>query len=697
LPAFDWREATPGQVEQLLRRLDEAGSNVPAWLAKGLLVAGHRLPSGALTNCSPELNALAALNEIEKGGVPEGLSRQIVDISVFGEMESGVASAVTRRLVALGETSLACRVALSQFHASPEAMRSVQQQCAVEIKALPLLRLRLSGTSTTHDLAAALKPAFAAAGWRVEISEADFATIIPELLEPHQAADALVLLLDSSLIAGVGLRSSVSEARRLADERIEALTGAIEAFCRNASKPLLVNTIPAAFVPGAGHIDRHHATGEACLVAEVNRRLGEIAARLPSLLLVDADVALARVAPAERSDPKLWFYGRQAYNELALRALAHGFSRVWHTKARGAAKVLALDFDNTLWGGVFGDDGIERLECGDDFPGNAFKALQQECLRLKGQGMLLVGLSKNNPDAIEVFSNHPGMALKADDFVATAINWEPKPDNIRRLAAELNLGLDSFVFLDDSSQEREAMRRMCPSVSVPEMPADPARRPLWLRSLACTWPLRLTDEDARRSEMYVAERKGREFKESVRDYEQYLIGLQQKLTIEPVTSGTLVRAAQLHQRTNQFNLTNRRFSESEINAFMTEESRALGLVGQVCDRFGDLGIVLAACVSLEEATARIESFVMSCRVIGRQIEAAFLEALTAHLAGKGVKRIVGSYRPTTKNGIVRDLYPSMGFTPSGEEDGAEFWELPVDMKMSRTLSTRPVTVEWGKS
>jgi FkbH-like protein len=287
--------------------------------------------------------------------------------------------------------------------------------------------------------------------------------------------------------------------------------------------------------------------------------------------------------------------------------------------------------------------------------------------------------------------------LKSDDFVATAINWEPKPDNIRRLAADLGLGLDSFVFLDDSPQEREAMRRICPSVRVPEMPADPARRPLWLRSLACTWPLRLTDEDARRSEMYVAERKGREFKESVHDYEQYLAGLQQKLIIEPVTSRTLARAAQLHQRTNQFNLTNRRLSESEINAFMTDERRGLGLVGQVCDRFGDLGIVLAACLSLDEATARIESFVMSCRVIGRQIEAAFLETLKAHLAGKGVKRIVGSYCPTAKNAIVRDLYPSMGFASAGQEDGAELWELHVDMKMSSTVSTRPVIVEWGKS
>src|SRR4029078_10700681 len=175
------------------------------------------------------------------------------------------------------------------------------------------------------------------------------------------------------------------------------------------------------------------------------------------------------------------------------------FARACKARQRGPVKVVAVDFDNTLWGGVFGDDGIDKLACGDDFPGNAFKAFQRDCLRLKAQGLLLVGLSKNNPDAIDVFVKHPGMALKAEDFAATPINWEPKPDNIRRLARELNLGLDSFLFLDDSPHEREAMRRMCPEVFVPEMPADPALRPGWLRALRCTWPVRITSEDARRA------------------------------------------------------------------------------------------------------------------------------------------------------------------------------------------------------
>jgi FkbH-like protein len=308
--------------------------------------------------------------------------------------------------------------------------------------------------------------------------------------------------------------------------------------------------------------------------------------------------------------------------------------------------------------------------------------------------MLLVGLSKNNPDAIDVFSRHPGMALKGDDFVATAVNWEPKPDNIRRIASDLGLGLESFVFLDDSPHEREAMRRMCPGVIVPELPADPSRRPLWLRALACTWPLRLTEEDFRRSDMYVAERKGRELKEASGSYEAYLAGLDQRLVVAPVTSETVARAAQLLQRTNQFNLTTRRLTESELGEFMIGGRSAISLIGRVSDRFGDHGIVLTACATIIGSAARIETFVMSCRVIGRQLEQAFLDALTDRLSELGVDRVEASYRPTAKNWIVREFYPSMGFVAAGKDGDAELWVLSKAKGAAPVV--RPVTTEWSE-
>jgi HAD superfamily phosphatase (TIGR01681 family) len=212
----------------------------------------------------------------------------------------------------------------------------------------------------------------------------------------------------------------------------------------------------------------------------INRRLLEAAERHGNIVVVDADHALVDIPPSRRRDPKLWSYGRVAYSVDATRALARAFAEAWALSTRGPAKVLALDLDNTLWGGTYGEDGLERLTCGEDFPGNVFQAFQQECVRLKHQGLLLVALSKNNADAITVFERHAGMVLKRSDFAASAIDWQPKPENIRKLASELNLGLDSFVFIDDSPHEREAMRRLAPEVIVPC--PDPAQ-PGWLRRL----------------------------------------------------------------------------------------------------------------------------------------------------------------------------------------------------------------------
>ncbi|MEJ2116983.1 MAG: HAD-IIIC family phosphatase [Alphaproteobacteria bacterium] len=375
-----------------------------------------------------------------------------------------------------------------------------------------------------------------------------------------------------------------------------------------------------------------------------------------------------------------------------MRALAAAVARSWHLLKRGPAKVLALDFDNTLWGGIFGEDGVANLHCGDDAPGNAFKAFQQECLRLKSMGMVLVALSKNNPEAISAFSEHPGMALKADDFVATAINWEPKPANIRRLAEDLNLGLDSFIFLDDSPHEREAMRQLCPDVLTPEMPEDPARRPEWLRGLAATWPVRLTAEDSRRSDMYAADRKAKVLRQQSSSIEDYLAGLGQQLTVSRVMPKTLARAAQMHARTNQFNLTTALLSDADLSAMMDDTAGYAVLLGHLADKFGDHGIVIAAAARIDGQSAEILSFLMSCRVVGRQVEGAFLGELIGLLADRGVTRISGAFIPTAKNAMVQDFYRSQGFSEQGLDGERHLWQWTAgDMERPRSAF---IDVQW---
>lgn len=675
LAAADWRQATATQLERLRARLAGAGIKLPGWLARTLILSGHHLDVDTLDHLAePALRLLSALNGLTAGKpLPDPLHHSLRDHAAGGGMEPETATAITARLVALGETTLACNLTLAHLPDAAQALRLVRAPLASETAKMPRLRVRLCGFSTTQLFADALKPAFAAIGRNAEVDKADFGTVVTELLSPSAEADALFVLLDHEGFLGNDWRNDLETGQALVDRKCAVLVDALKSYAGRHGAPLLINTLSIGAAPALGHIDHIHAAGTAATVWRVNQALAAAAAAIPSMHLVDTELALAAIPPKLRSDPKFWYYGRIPFTDAATRAIAHAYAVAWNARERGPVKVVALDFDNTLWGGVYGDDGLANLACGDDFPGNAFKAFQQECLRLKAQGLLLVGLSKNNADAISVLSQHPGMALGPQDFAATAINWEPKPDNIRRLARELNLGLSSFVFLDDSPHEREAMRRMCPEVVVPEMPSDPALRPLWLRGLTCTWPLRLTAEDAKRSQMYVTERKARELRESAASYDDYLRELGQELTIEPLSAGTLPRVAQLHERTNQFNLTTRRFSEAELNTFMAAEDRALVLLGTASDTFGNHGIVIAAVATIEGTTARIESFLMSCRVIARQIETAFLGALTEGLLARGVETIEGTYLPTPKNDMVRAFYPTHGFAalppePEGKGD-----------------------------
>lgn len=694
LPAFDWSKASTHQVQRLVERLSDADVALPAWLVRDVLVSGHALSEAVAPALAPDLLVLNRLNGQAAGPLDEGVLRAASELATTAPAAGDIAVAIVRRLVELGAGEAACTLALSVWPVTPRALHHVRKVLAHRLQTLPALKCAVAGFSTTSTFAKALVPAFARRGIRIDVDEAPFGSVMAALHAPGAGVQASLLLLDSETVLGSSWRKGLESAARDLAERLESLVGAIATYSANTGLPLVINTLPAATEPSLGYMDGYHHAGLAALTRKTNDALGALAARHANITLIDTDVALAHVPHGERHDPRMWFYGRIAYTEASVNEIACACATAWTRSHAQPVKVVALDFDNTLWGGVFGDDGIERLQCGDDPPGNAFKALQEECLRLKAQGKLLVALSKNNPDAITAFEQHPGMALRSDDFAARAINWQPKPENIRQIAKELNLGLDSFIFLDDSPHEREAMRRLCPEVRVPEMPADPAARPGWLRGLTETWPARLTAEDMERPAMYLAERKARELKSTATSYDDYLRGLGQRLMIEPLTARTLPRVAQLHERTNQFNPMTRRFTQAELAEFMEQPDHWVVLVGTAEDRFGKHGIVVAAVARLEGKTAYIDSLVMSCRVIARQIETAFLGTLIETLRGRGISEVVASYRPTAKNGLVRDLYAAHGFLPFRSDDqGASYF---IWKENEQPVPASPfVTVEWS--
>lgn len=664
LQAIDWKRVDGQKVRNLLERLRQEKVALPAWLAKALLIGGHSLSADHQEKLDPALRALNRLNSsCEDNSVAPTLEELVLDLPAQRESDSEVAAALVEALSSRNHGALAVELALNNWHQAPKAMRAVQDNLAAHIDALQHVKLRVLGFSTVHMLAQDFVPAFAAFGYCANVEEGDFGTVISELLKTEApASDAIALFMDLEGFYARDWRLPSDKSSALLMEKLDNLTLAIETFSQKDSRPVLINTLPAPVAPTAGFIDGQHQNGETRNIGLINQRLADIAAHNSHVSLVNSDVALTNFAPIDRNDPKLWFYGRLPYSADASRALAHGFAHAWHATKNGIAKVLALDLDNTLWGGTIGEDGVEALACGDEFPGNAFKAFQNECLRLKGQGMLLALLSKNNPDAIQAFKTHPGMVLREEDFVSKHINWEAKPKNILSLAKELNLGLDSFIFLDDSPHEREAMRRLCPDVRVPELPEDPAQRPRWLRKLSNTWPARLTEEDSRRSDMYVAERKATALRAKTVSFEDYLSGLEQRLIVEQVSSKTLPRAAQMHMRTNQFNLTTQRYDEADIKAMMADDGRYAILLGRVEDKFGDHGIVICATVQFNDEGANLLSFLMSCRVVGREIEQAFLGEVLNFVKKRGICTVEGTYIPTQKNGMVRDFYERCGFS-----------------------------------
>jgi len=669
LPSVDWAAVPPEKVASMLDTFEQAGVRCPGWLAKAVLIAGHDITERL--ELPAHLRVLQRVNRFARSG--EGgaeIDPLVAALMDDDTIEADVVAAIAKRLLESRPSDVARKLALAHAHRTHDLQRLAAPHLQDSVRELPAVRLRLTGFSTTQLFGDPLTLAFAAAGWQGSISQAEYGTAFTELSNPTQEHDAVILVSDLAGFAPLDWRNPPEEEAQRLNERVDLLGSALTAFAERSQAPLLINTIPCASAPGAGLLDGWHATGIRHIIEQINRRIFEVAAASANVIAVDSDIALAELPVARYVDHKLWYYGRMAYSADATRALARAFAHAWQLLRGGPIKVLAIDFDNTLWGGVYGDDGVERLQCGHDFPGNAFRALQQECLRLRSQGILLVALSKNNEDAMTVFERHPEMVLKRTDFAATSVNWNPKPQNIRQLAAELNVGLDSFLFIDDSPQERDAMRRACPEVRVPEMPADPAERPHWLRRQVATWPVRLTGEDGARQSYYAAARSATEWKASASNHADFLRGLEQKLVVSPLDASTVARIAQMHQRTNQFNLTTLRSTEAEIAAVAADGASGLVLHGRVSDRFGDHGIVITAVSDISGSDAVLRSFLMSCRVIGREVERAFLGEVLKSLASRGVSRVFGSYIPTAKNALVRNFYKSCGFAEVEGGDGA---------------------------
>ncbi|MGH9896004.1 MAG: HAD-IIIC family phosphatase, partial [bacterium] len=348
----------------------------------------------------------------------------------------------------------------------------------------------------------------------------------------------------------------------------------------------------------------------------------------------------------------MWASARMPLAGSAVRRLAEEYVKYLSAFLGSSKKVLVVDLDNTLWGGILGEDGFDGIQLGSEYSGSAYVEVQRAILTLQARGVVLAINSKNNPsDAWEVIEKHPGMILRPDHFAGARINWNDKAGNLEELAEELNVGLEAFVYIDDSAAECERIRQSHPEVFTLHLASEPEKRAEKIRRLGVFDTLSFGTEDRNRTRMYRADTERKQWKSRAPSLEEYYASLAMELTIRPLEQAAVARAAQLTQRTNQFNLTTRRYTESEIAA-LTASDHSEVYTAHLTDRFGEDGIVGLAVVKRQEDALRMDTFLMSCRVLGRGVETAFLTFVLRRAEQLGMREVMGEYRPTKKNGIA---------------------------------------------
>ncbi len=494
-----------------------------------------------------------------------------------------------------------------------------------------------------------------------------------------------VLLLPSErrCIYGGPLASSRAEqeaaGRRLADELLD-LCASVHARC--GSEVVIGNfRLSPYFDPGP--MRSTSLISDYAFRKFVNLELG---ARLPSYAhICDIEFLSNRRGNLSGVDDRTWFESKQPFAAGLLVDVAREYAHVLSNLTSAAKKVLVLDLDNTLWGGVVGDDGLEGIELGTTSPrGEAYRDFQQYLLELVKRGVLLAVCSKNDHDkAIEPFEKHPEMVLRLKDIACFKANWEPKSENIRQIARELNLGIDSLVFMDDNRAEIEIVNQFVPEVSTIWAGDDPSEFTAKLRDSRFFEFRNITTEDVQRVQQYKQESERQQLLSASTDMGSYLDSLEMMGTIKPFDKMDAPRIAQLIGKSNQFNLTTRRRTEAEV-LDIVDDDRYCAFTMRLSDRFGDHGLIAIVIGNVCGVEFTIDTWLMSCRVLKRQVEEEVLNEIVRLAGARGCIRVTGIYIPTAKNDMVRELYPNLGFTHSGEKDGgAQIYELDVARYQAR--------------
>ena len=558
------------------------------------------------------------------------------------------------------------------------------------------IRLAILASSTVDHLSPAIRVAGLRRRLMIDVHVGAYGQYRQDLLDPHsslhQFAPQFVLfsITARDTIAGVPLTATTAEVDETIARSIEELRLLWRKARENFNATIIQQTFLDITEPVFGSYDRLVPGAPAQVITQLNDQLSKAAAQ-DSVLLLDVARASERDGIDAWFDAGSWLHGKLEIAPEAAILYGDMVARIVAAQRGLSKKCLVFDLDNTLWGGVIGDDGLEGLVLGEGSAvGEAHLALQRYAKQLKERGVILAVCSKNDPAIAEAaFNDHPEMLLKRSDISAFVANWNDKAENLKAIAARLNIGLDSLVFVDDNPVERARIRQSLPMVAVPELPKDVAHYVRCLADAGYFEAVAFTSEDRQRTEQYAANAERESLFELSGSLDDFLRNLQMSVVFGPFAAADLARVTQLFNKTNQFNTTTKRYSAEEVAHFAAAEE-TVTLQFRLLDKYGDNGLVSAMILRPDPKQPEIfeiDNWVMSCRVFGRQLEFEAMNIAVEQARRRGGKALRADYIPTPKNGVISELYSSLGFSPLNDRtprDGGTCWFLDLTKYVTRS-------------
>ena len=518
----------------------------------------------------------------------------------------------------------------------------------------------------------------------VNVYVAGYNQFAQEILDPESelykfSPDIIFLNIDLRTITGDmyfnPYEFSALEIKNWTRETIAFLVNFVDELSDKSTAKIVLHNLEVPYYSPLTLVESKQKFGFIEAIQKINQSLRDNYKDNNRVFLFDYDSFCGRYGKENIFDEKMYYLADIKIKTQYLPFLCMEYSRFIKASAMLTKKCIVLDLDNTLWGGVLGEDGIDGIDLGPDSRGRPFLEFQHQILSLYNRGVILAINSKNNHDeAIDAIQNHPYMVLNESHFAAIRINWDNKVSNLKSLSNEINIGLDSMVFVDDDDFNRNMVKKYLPEVEVIDVPKDPSKYLKTLTDLTYFDSFTYTKEDAKKGQMYASEKERTNLKNKISDLSDYLKILDMKIHIKINDKKNTQRISQLTQKTNQFNMTTKRYTEEQIESFINSKDYKIYSLS-LADKFGDYGITGLVIVEKSD-NWRIDNLLLSCRVLGRQVEQAILAYVADDAKKVSQKKLIAEFIPTKKNNPAKDFYQNMGFQELKNDDKS-FWELEL--------------------